>query len=43
MYWTNVAGNVMKAGMDGSNAALVVSGLQRGQGIVVDYDASRLY
>ena len=43
MYWTNLAGSIMKAGMDGSDATLVVSGLQLPKGIVIDYGSSRLF
>ena len=43
VYWTSSAGTVIKAQMDGSNATLLVSGLSWPSGIVVDYDASRLF
>ena len=43
MYYASYAGSIIKAGMDGSHATLIVSGLEGPQRIVVDYGASRLY
>ena len=43
MYWTSLAGNILKAGMDGSDMTLIVSGLESPAGIVIDNEASRLY
>ena len=43
MYWTIYPGSIAKAGMDGSDSNVIVSGLQYPAGIAVDFDASRLY
>ena len=46
MYWTREDksnGTVGRAEMDGSGPVTLVAGLKRPRGIVVDYEASRLY
>ena len=43
IYWTNWAGAIWQAEMDGSNSRLLVSGLAGPTGITIDYVTSRLY
>ena len=43
MYWTKHRGAIVKGGMDGSNVAIIVSGLRRPGGIIYESGSSRLY
>ena len=43
MYWTKDGGSIVRAGMDGSNVATIVSGLDRPAGITIDFHGSKLY
>ena len=45
MYWTRCApfGDIMRAQMDGSDVVQLVKGLNNPAGIVIDYEASRMF
>ena len=43
MYWTSLAGRIMKADIDGLNSVQVVGGQLDPKGIAVDHDVSRLF